>query len=89
MYSKDKSSIRKVNDRKNGITYVLLKSTLENNYSLYIRMPITPIQDSASISNRIVTVIMAQYSTNRYGGVDDEFSVVISGVTIMLVKMPN
>ena len=44
---------------------------------------------SASISNRIVTVIMAQYSTNRYGGVDDEFSVVISGVTIMLVKMPN
>ncbi len=57
MYSQGENNIRKINDRKNGITYVLLKSILDNNYNLYIRMPIAPIQDSASISNRFIVAM--------------------------------
>ncbi len=57
MYAKENINIRKINDIKNGVTYVLLKATLDNNYSLYIRMPITPIQDSASISNRFIVAM--------------------------------
>ena len=57
MYAKDGIDIRRLNDRKNGIVYVLLSGTLDNGNKLYIRMPITPIQDSASISNRFIFVM--------------------------------
>ena len=57
MYSNGSTNIRRINDRKNGITYVLLTSVLENGNELYIRMPVTPIQDSASISNRFIFVM--------------------------------
>ena len=54
MYSENQNNIRRINDKKNGITYVLLTSVLSNNNNLYIRMPVTPIQDSADISNRFI-----------------------------------
>ena len=54
MYSENGNSIRKIPDRKNGIPYVLLISNLDNGNDLYIRLPVTPIQDSASISNRFI-----------------------------------
>ena len=57
MYSNGVVSIRKIVDKKNGIDYILLKSKLENGNELYIRTPITPIQDSASISNRFIYVM--------------------------------
>ena len=57
MYSENGNSIRKITDRKNGITYVLLISNLDNGNKLYIRLPVTPIQDSASISNRFIIAI--------------------------------
>lgn len=57
MYSEGEINIRRINDRKNGIVYVLLSSILENGNKLYIRMPVTPIQDSASISNRFIIVM--------------------------------
>lgn len=57
MYSNGSTNIRRINDRKNEITYVLLTSVLENGNELYIRMPVTPIQDSASISNRFIFVM--------------------------------
>lgn len=57
MYSQNEKSIRRINDRKNGITYILMTSILDNGNNLYIRTPITPIQDSASISNRFILVM--------------------------------
>ena len=57
MYSQDKNNIRKINDKRNGITYVLLSSVLSNENKLYIRMPVTPIQDSAEISNKFIIVM--------------------------------
>ena len=54
MYAQNGNSIRKCTDRKNGITYMLLISILENGNNLYIRLPVTPIQDSANISNKFI-----------------------------------
>ena len=50
----DNYVIKKIKDNKNGITYVLLASTLDNGYLLYIRIPITSIQESVKISNKFL-----------------------------------
>lgn len=57
MYSKDGVSIRKIKNKVNVITYILMDSNLENGNKLYIRLPITPIQDSVSISNSSIYAI--------------------------------
>ena len=43
--------IKRIKDTQNGITYILLSGTLDNGYLLYIRIPITVIQESVKISN--------------------------------------
>ena len=50
----NKFIIRKIKDNKNDITYILLSSTLDNGYLLYIRIPITSIQESVKISNNFL-----------------------------------
>ena len=50
----DKFVIKKIKDIKNGVTYVLLSATLDNGYLLYIRIPITSIQESVKISNNFL-----------------------------------
>ena len=50
----EKFTIKKMKDNKNGITYILLSSTLDNGYLLYIRIPITSIQESVKISNNFL-----------------------------------
>ena len=50
----DNFLITKMKDNKNGITYILLTSMLDNGYLLYIRMPITSIQESVKISNNFL-----------------------------------
>ena len=50
----DNFVIKKIKDSKNGITYILLLSTLDNGYLLYIRIPISSIQESVKISNNFL-----------------------------------
>ena len=50
-------SIRKIKDRNNGITYILLVAKLDNGYFLCIRIPITSIQESVKISNKFLYLI--------------------------------
>jgi len=57
VYSKDGVDIRRIKDKKTGISYILLKGNLENENEIYIRLPITPIQDSVDISNRFIYII--------------------------------
>ena len=57
MYSQDRVDIRRIKDKKTGISYILLKGSLENGNEIYIRLPITPIQDSLDISNRFIYII--------------------------------
>ena len=50
----DEVTIKKIMDHKNGITYILLSAMLDNGYLLYIRIPITSIQESVKISNNFL-----------------------------------
>ena len=51
---RDKFVIKQIKDQKNGLTYILLSSVLDNGYSLYIRIPITSMQESVKISNNFL-----------------------------------
>lgn len=57
MYSNQNISIRKIQDKKNGLNFILLMGTLDNGDILYIRMPITLIKESVEISNKFLYLI--------------------------------
>ena len=54
IYSKNEVSIRKLLDKKDGISYILLKGKLDSGDMLYLRTPITQIQNNINISNRVI-----------------------------------
>ena len=70
-------TIKRIKDNKNGITYVLLSATLDNDYLLYIRIPITSIQDSVKISNNflylmagfaiLIAAVIVSYVSRKFG----------------------
>ena len=49
-----KYTIKKMKDTKTQITYILLSGILDNNYQLYVRIPITAIEESVKISNNFL-----------------------------------
>ena len=57
VYSNDKIEIRRINDARNNITYILLSGQLDNGYDLYISIPAEPIEESVQISNRTLIII--------------------------------
>lgn len=68
--------IKKIRDSKNGVTYVLLSAILDNGYLLYIRIPITAIQESVKISNNflylmagvtiLIAAVIVSYVTRKF-----------------------
>ena len=54
----DKFTIDLQKDFKNGLNYVMLSGILDNGYHVFIRVPVTAIQDSVSISNKFL-ILMA------------------------------
>lgn len=73
----DSLAIKKIKDSKNGITYVLLSAVLDNGYLLYIRIPITSIQESVKISNKflylmagfaiLIAAVIVSYVSRKFG----------------------
>ena len=69
-------SIKRIQDNKNGITYILLSAVLDNSYLLYIRMPITSIEESVKISNNflylmagftiLIAAVIVSYVSRRF-----------------------
>ena len=59
-------------DSRNGITFILLSGKLDNDYTLYIRIPMSPIRESVKISNKFL--ILA-------GSV----AVIIGGVVVLFI----
>lgn len=55
--STENFSIRKQRDFKNGISYIMLSGKLNNGYYLYIRIPVSSIQDSVKISNNFLLLM--------------------------------
>lgn len=70
-------TIKKMKDNKNDITYILLSATLDNDYLLYIRIPITTIQESVKISNNflylmagfaiLIAAVIVSYVSRKFG----------------------
>lgn len=69
-------TIKKLKDNKNGVTYILLSATLDNGYILYIRIPVTSIQESVKISNKflylmagfaiLIAAVIVSYVTRKF-----------------------
>ena len=53
----DSYIIKEIKNHKNEITYIILYGKLDNGYSLYVRIPITSIQESVKISNNFLYLI--------------------------------
>lgn len=57
IYQTEDVTIRKINDEANNTNYILLNGKLVNDYQLYIRIPIAPIEESVRISNNVLILI--------------------------------
>ena len=76
LFAERNMNIRKVNDAKSGIGYILLSANLDNGYLLYIRIPVSSIQESVNISNKflyliggftlIIAAIMISFISKRF-----------------------
>ena len=53
----EKYTISKYKDKKTNISYIMIVANLDNNYKLYIKMPVTPIEESVKISNEFLSII--------------------------------
>ena len=73
LYKNDKIIVRKTQDSKSEINYILLSGTLDNGYVLYIRIPISSIRDSVKISNDFFYVI---------GGI----AILIGGIVVLIIS---
>ena len=69
----DKFTIEKTQDVTNGMNYVLLVGSLDNGYLLFIRLPITSIEESVKISNEFLYLIAG-------------FIIVIGGIIVLFVS---
>ena len=68
----EKYNIKKMKDLKTGISYELLSSQLDNGYLLYIRIPLTSIEESVKISNNFLYLMAG-------------FTILISAVIVSFV----
>ncbi len=73
VYKKNNVIIRRVTDIKSNINYILLSAMLDNGYMLYIRIPISSIEESVRISNNLLILI---------GGI----SVIIAGIIASFIS---
>ena len=69
----DKFIIRRLRENKTGISYILLSAKLDNDYLLYIRIPVSSIQESVKISNNFLYLIAG-------------FTILISAVIVNFVS---
>lgn len=57
LYSDENIQVKKIDDRFNNISYVLLSGKLDNGYNLYVSIPAVAIEESVHISNQALIVI--------------------------------
>lgn len=69
----EKYTISKYKDKKTNITYIMLVGGLDNSYNLYIKMPVTSIEESVKISNEFLSIIAC-------------FVIIIGGTVLSIVS---
>ena len=73
LFKNEKIIVRKNQDSRSGINYILLSGNLDNGYALYIRMPVSSIRDSVKISNDFFYLI---------GGI----AILIGGIVVLIIS---
>lgn len=84
--------IMNIRDTETRMNYILLTGKLDNNYSVYMRLPISSIQESVRISNRFLYLIAGIVII--VGGIaiiyiSKQFSTPISEMNSIAKKMAN
>ena len=72
LYQNGNILIRKVQDSRNGLTFILLSGKLDNDYTLYMRIPMSPIRESVKISNNFLILV-------------GSFALLIGGVVVLFI----
>lgn len=57
LYSTSEITISREQDRQYGLTFIVFSGNVLDNVKVYMRMPITPIQDSVRISNQFLLIL--------------------------------
>lgn len=67
LYSTSDITISREQDRQYGLHFIMLSGNISDNAKVYIRMPVTPIQDSVQISNQFLLIL--GFTTMIIGGI--------------------
>ncbi len=73
LYKNGSIIVRKVQDSKNGLNYVLLSGRMNNGYSIYIRMPVSSIREGVRITNRFFYLL---------GGI----AIIVGGIAVLFIS---
>ena len=73
LFSKNKITINQSKDLSTGYTFIYLSSVLDNDYNLYIRVPIASIRESVEISNRFLQIMAF-------------ITILISGIMVIIIS---
>ena len=57
LYSKQDTYIRKISDSNTGLNFIVATSKLDNDYDLYIRLPISVINESLKVSTEFLIIV--------------------------------
>lgn len=57
LYSDQSMKVKKIDDKINNLSYVLLSGRLDNGYNLYVSIPAVAIEETVRISNQVLIVI--------------------------------
>ena len=69
----DNYIISEIKDEGTNIKYIVLIGNLDNNYKMYVRMPIASIEESVKISNKFLYIIAI-------------FVIILGGITVSIVS---
>lgn len=67
LYSTSDITISREQDRQYGLHFIMLAGNISDSVKVYIRMPVTPIQDSVQISNQFLLIL--GFATMIIGGI--------------------
>lgn len=93
LYSDEKMTIRKIDDTSNSLNYILLYGKLDNGYSLYIRIPIAPIEESVRISNTtlvtigVITILISAFAASLISRKFTEPILQLNDITKKMAKL--
>ena len=73
LYSDEEKTIRRIQDKNNGIEYILIDSILEDGTKTYIRLPISMIEESVRISNSFMYIVAI-------------ITIVLGGIAILIIS---